>query len=72
MSKLRQIPTIACSYNDTIMFCSSCHNRIIFFGGYNKYIVCRKCGRKIKDRIYKESCTAYKIKKKIGDSNYEL
>lgn len=68
-NKYKIMPRKACGYNDYVTFCPNCHNYLLVFGGFYKKIKCEKCGNTMRDKIYKESCVAYKIKM---DGNYAI
>ena len=53
-------PRRATVYNDRVMLCSSCHNQILYFAGCYKYIVCDKCGKTFRDRLYLANNVAHK------------
>lgn len=63
MKKKRLYPIKQTWYNDTFIKCPKCKNEIYFLVGTSKYIKCNYCRHKFKDKVYKESCQAYKDRK---------
>jgi ribosomal protein S27E len=58
--KKRLYPIHQYWYNDRFIKCPKCKNEIYYLVGTHKYIKCDSCGYKIRDKVYKESCSAYK------------
>lgn len=60
MKVYKLYPRRAMVYNDRVMCCSSCHNKILYFAGCYKYIVCDKCGKIFRDKLYLANNVSYK------------
>lgn len=63
MKEPYKFPRSAGQYNDIIVYCPSCHNRMLIFSGFRKHHKCDKCGFTLKDRDWKSQCAYHKRSK---------
>ncbi len=69
MKRKYKFPRSAGQYNDIIVYCPSCHNRMLIFSGFRKYHICDRCGLKLRDRDWKSQCAFYKHQKSLKIDN---
>ena len=65
MKRKYKFPRSAGQYNDIVIYCPGCHNRMLIFSGFRKYHKCDKCGLKLRDRDWKSQCAFYKHQKSL-------